>query len=202
MVETVSAFIPQTAWGQMFSDDDKNYLRRLVGGALSAAVAGENFAPVKPAGAALTQSGGCFVTYKTGGELRGCLGCFTSDQPLYLTVAAYANLSATADPRFAGNRLRPADLSRVEFEVSVLSPLTPCAAPEKIGLGRDGIYVRGDGRSGCFLPQVATETGWSVAEFWGNCCAGKAGLPADFWRSPHAELFTFTAEIITGKVKS
>ncbi|GHT02060.1 hypothetical protein FACS1894108_16110 [Planctomycetales bacterium] len=115
-----------------------------------------------------------------------------------MTVAAYANLSATADPHFVGDRLRPADLSRVEFEVSVLSPLMLCVAPEKIGIGRDGIYVRGGGRSGCFLPQVATETDWSVAEFCGNCCAGKAGLSAYFWRSPNAELFTFTAEIITG----
>ncbi len=49
--------------------------------------------------------------------------------------------------------------------------------------------------SGCFLPQVAEETGWSVEEFWSHCCRDKAGLDSDAWRRPDAERMTFTADV-------
>jgi AmmeMemoRadiSam system protein A len=184
----------------MFSEAEKNYLQRLVSQALAAAVAGEEFLPpLPPAPRWMVVGGGCFVTYKTAGNLRGCLGCFQAPTPLYVTVAEYANYSATGDPRFGGQRLKTAELAQVDWEVSLLSPLLACTAPEEISLGVHGIQVSdGRGRSGCFLPQVATETGWSVAEFWGHCCADKAGLPGDFWRRTGAKLFTFTAEIMAG----
>ena len=183
----------------MLTAGEQECLRGIVRRALAAAVGGERFVPDAPEAESLCRPGGCFVTYKTHGELRGCIGCFVSRQPLYLTVADYARASALDDPRFAGNRLRPGELADVTFDVSVLSPLAPCREPEKIVLGRDGIYVIGAGRSGCFLPQVATETGWTVEEFWGYCCAHKAGLPYDFWKTPAAELYTFTAEVVEGR---
>jgi uncharacterized protein (TIGR00296 family) len=107
--------------------------------------------------------------------------------------------SATKDPRFAGQRLTPADLQSLTFDVSVLSPLEECRDPLGIELGTHGIYIRHGWQSGCFLPQVATETGWSVEEFWSACCSHKAGLPADAWKTGMAEIFTFTAEIIEGR---
>ena len=186
----------------MLTENEKELLRGIVRRALETAVRGGEFTPDAPSKTeypALHAACGCFVTYKTVGELRGCIGCFVARQPLYLTVAEYARASALEDPRFADNRLRPAELAQVAFDISVLSPLQKCVAPEKIVLGRDGIYVTAAGRSGCFLPQVATETGWSVEEFWGSCCAHKAGLPYDFWKNPAAELYTFTAEVVEGK---
>lgn len=184
----------------MLSESEKKELCAIVRGSLQAAVTGGRFAPAPPAGApGLLRPGGCFVTYKTHGELRGCIGCFVSEKPLWQTVAEYARVAALEDPRFIGNRLRLAELPQVDFDVSVLSPLAPCREPEKIVLGTHGIYVRGGGRSGCFLPQVATETGWSVEEFWGYCCAHKAGLPYDFWRTSAAELYTFTAEVVAAR---
>ncbi|MDR1521171.1 MAG: AmmeMemoRadiSam system protein A [Planctomycetota bacterium] len=177
--------------------DERLLLGRIVRRSLAAALGGGEFRPVLEdgAGPALAERRGCFVTLKKDGALRGCLGCFVSETPLYLTVAAYARHSALDDRRFAANRLRLADLPLIDAEVSVLTRLSPCRDPEGIILGRHGIQVSRDGRSGCFLPQVATETGWSVEEFWGHCCRDKAGLAWDAWRRPGTVLSTFAAEV-------
>lgn len=180
----------------MLSDAGTRLLVGIARKSLQAAVRGGEFVPGDPGLKELQARCGCFVTYKTHGRLRGCIGCFTSSEPLYLTVARYAVLSATGDPRFAGDRLREDELGEVELDISVLSPLAPCDEPLEIELGRHGIYVSAAGRSGCFLPQVATETGWTKEQFWENCCSHKSGLRPDAWRTGDAELYTFTAEVI------
>lgn len=174
--------------------DDRRVLGGIVRAAFEAAVRGGRYVPEDPGRAALEERCGCFVTLKVDGALRGCLGCFVSRDPLYRTAAEYAAFSALEDPRFAGRRIGVAELDRAGIEVSVLSLLEACPEPGKIRLGVHGIYVSGHGRSGCFLPQVATETGWSVEEFWGHCCRDKAGLAWDAWREPGVEVKTFTAE--------
>lgn len=180
----------------MLSDSARATLIRIARTALHHAVEGRPFTPEDPGEPELAVAAGCFVTLKTGGRLRGCLGCFVSSEPVYRGVAAFAARSATEDPRFLNDRLRPEELPQVHLDISVLSPLVRCDDPEAIELGTHGIYIRQGGRSGCFLPQVATETGWTVEQFWSQCCAGKARLPADAWRRGEAELFTFTAEVI------
>ena len=182
----------------MYDGKQAELVRTIVRDALRAAVLGRMYEPPVPEDAAMHAPCGCFVTLKTDGQLRGCLGCFVSTEPLYLTVARLTADSALEDPRFADMRLTEAELPHVHFDVSILSPLEPCPDPESIELGRHGILIRRGGRSGCFLPQVATETGWSVAEFWGNCCSHKAGLPANAWRGADVERYMFTAEIIEG----
>ena len=174
---------------------DKRILGRLAWESLRRAIAGGEYRPDDPGRPVLLEKCGCFVTLKTGGALRGCLGCFTSDRPLYRTVPEYAALSATEDPRFAHNRLKPSDLPRVDMEISVLTPLEPCPEPEQIVPGVHGIYVSSGARSGCFLPQVATEMNWGVEDFWGHCCREKAGLDWDAWRRPGVRLMTFTADV-------
>ena len=63
-------------------------------------------------------------------------------------------------------------------------------------LGADGIYIVKGSRSGCFLPQVAEETGWTKEQFLDFCCTHKAGLPAKAWRDdPQAEVYLFSAEV-------
>ncbi len=177
------------------TERDRHALAGIARAALAAAVRGEGFVPEDPGLPDLLEKRGCFVTLKTGGRLRGCLGCFRSEQPLYRTVAEYACFSALKDPRFSGERLREGELPSVEVDISCLTPLAPCAEPEKITLGVHGIYVRSDGLSGCFLPQVAEETGWSVEEFWGHCCRDKAGLDWNAWQRPDTECMTFTADV-------
>ncbi len=144
---------------------------------------------------ALTACCGCFVTLKTRGKLRGCIGQFTSDRPLVELVVEMAEASASKDPRFFGHPLTAKDLRDLDVEISVLSPLEQTDNPLGLRLGVDGIYIKRGYASGCFLPQVATETGWTTEEFLSYCCSHKAGLPPDAWKDPRTEIYLFTAEV-------
>ncbi len=144
---------------------------------------------------ALTACCGCFVTLKTRGNLRGCIGQFTSDRPLVDLVAEMAEASASKDPRFFGHPLTAKDLRDLEVEISVLSPLERTANPLDLQPGVHGVYIKRGYASGCFLPQVATETGWTREEFLSYCCSHKAGLPPDAWKDPKTEVYLFTAEV-------
>lgn len=137
---------------------------------------------------------GCFVTLKNRGRLRGCIGRFTSDEPLIGLVAEMSRASATQDPRFMNDPITPGELADLDVEISVLSPLKKTDDPLSLRLGVDGIYIRRGCSSGCFLPQVATETGWSKEQFLSYCCSHKAGLAADAWKDPKTEVLLFTAD--------
>ena len=144
---------------------------------------------------------GCFVTLKNQGRLRGCIGQFTSDKPLVELVVEMAKASATGDPRFFADRITADELDELDIEISVLSPLKRTDEPLSLRLGVDGIYIKKGCASGCFLPQVATEAGWSKEEFLSYCCAHKAGLPADAWKDPSTEVYLFTAEVLGSEFK-
>jgi len=144
---------------------------------------------------------GCFVTLKNRGQLRGCIGQFTSDRPLIELVVEMAKASATGDPRFFADPITADELEQLDVEISVLSPLRKTDDPLSLRLGVDGIYIKRGCASGCFLPQVASETGWSKKEFLSYCCAHKAGLPADAWKDPETEVYLFTAEVFGAEFK-
>jgi len=140
---------------------------------------------------------GAFVTLRTNAELRGCIGRFIAQEPLWQVVREMAVAAAREDPRFFGMQLRPEELPRLHIEISVLSPLRRIRDPmTEVQLGTHGIYIKRGFNAGCFLPQVATETGWTKEEFLRHCCAGKAGLPPDTWKDPKTEVYVFTAEVI------
>jgi len=173
--------------------------RELLAIARSALVAAVSCEPLPKVGSSrseLQAKCGCFVTYKNRGRLRGCIGCFTSDRPLWQTVAEYAAISATQDFRFASNPITPRELADIDIEISVLSPLERIADPLGLKLGVHGIYIQRGGHAGCFLPQVATEHHMTKEQFLSECCAHKAGLSADAWRDPATSVSVFTAEVI------
>jgi len=143
----------------------------------------------------LNENCGCFVTIKNGEQLRGCIGQFTSEMPLIELVSQMARASATGDLRFFGNPITPEELHELDFEISVLSPLKKTDDPLGLRLGVDGIYIKKGCTSGCFLPQVATETGWTKEQFLSYCCSHKAGLPSNAWKDRNTEVFLFTAEV-------
>jgi AmmeMemoRadiSam system protein A len=144
---------------------------------------------------------GCFVTLKNHGRLRGCIGQFTSDSPLIELVGQMANSSATGDPRFFADPISADELDQLDVEISVLSPLQRTDEPLSLRLGVDGIYIKKGHTSGCFLPQVATETGWSKEEYLSYCCAHKAGLAPDAWQDPETEVYLFTADVFGAEFK-
>ena len=145
---------------------------------------------------------GCFVTLKNQGQLRGCIGQFTSEIPLIELVVEMAKASATGDPRFLADPITEAELNQLDVEISVLSPLERTNEPLSLRLGVDGIYIKKGSASGCFLPQVATETGWSKEEFLSYCCAHKAGLSPDAWKDAETEVYLFTAEVFGSEFKN
>lgn len=141
---------------------------------------------------------GVSVTLKRDGRLRGCLGHFQSKTALYKLVAMTAASSATEDPRFTLDRIYPEEVERLHIEISILSPMRKIEDPLDFRLGVDGIYIKsGGGRTGCFLPQVATETGWSKEQFLSRCCDSKDGLSSDAWKDDDVEVFVFTVEIVS-----
>jgi uncharacterized protein (TIGR00296 family) len=87
-----------------------------------------------------------------------------------------------------------AELEDMSVDVSVLSPLMPVGHFKEIKVGRDGVVISHEGRSGVFLPEVATEQGWD-RETLLTQVSRKAGLPPDAWKKG-ARLFRFTTEAI------
>lgn len=140
---------------------------------------------------------GAFVTLHKNGELRGCIGNIIGKEPLYLTVRDMAIEAAVGDPRFSPLEL--SELKEVEIEISVLTPLQKIESIDEIQLGTHGVLVKKGFRSGVFLPQVATETGWSKEEFLSYLCAHKAGLSADAWKDKSLEIYVFSAEVFSEK---
>lgn len=145
----------------------------------------------------LNKNMGAFVTLNKGGDLRGCIGNLVGSQPIYLTVRDMAVEAAVDDPRFSPLSLK--ELKEVEVEISVLSPLTRVKSADEIELGKHGVLVSKGARSGVFLPQVATETGWSKEEFLNNLCSHKAGLPESSWKDKDTEIYIFSAEVFSEK---
>jgi uncharacterized protein len=101
-----------------------------------------------------------------------------------------------SDPRFVHQPVTRHELPDLEIEISVLSPLRPAPGPLEFDLAIDGVYLIWGQRAGCFLPQVARETGWCREHLLDRLCAEKMGLPAGSWRDPRAKLFLFTALMI------
>lgn len=132
---------------------------------------------------------GAFVTLHNKGELRGCIGRFTSPDALYKVIQKMAISSATQDSRFPKVELK--ELNEIDIEISVLTPLHKIDSIDEIKMGIHGIYIKKDFSSGTFLPQVAVETGWTKEEFLGYCSKNKVGIGWDGWKN--AEIYIYEA---------
>ncbi len=140
----------------------------------------------------LRQPRGAFVTLRKAGRLRGCIGKLTPKCSLAETVSEMAAAAATRDPRFPP--VKKEELTALEVEISVLSPLRRVSDISRIRVGIHGIYILNGHRSGLLLPQVAEEYGWDRIEFLEQTC-GKARLAKDAWRHPDTEIYIFSAEV-------
>ena len=101
----------------------------------------------------LAQKRGVFVTLKKNGQLRGCIGDFSANEPLWEKVKKMALAAAFDDPRFLP--LSPEELDEIKIEISVLSPMRKVNSVEEIEMGKHGVYLKYGQRSATFLPQVA-----------------------------------------------
>jgi uncharacterized protein len=143
----------------------------------------------------LQDQNGAFVTLHKRGSLRGCIGIFQCEDPLYITVGSMAKASAYEDPRFPP--LDKKELKDIDIEISVLSPLKLIKNVEEIEVGKHGIYIIKKYHRGVLLPQVAVEQGWDRETFLSHTCL-KAGLAPDSWKGD-VEIYTFTADIFGEK---
>ncbi len=130
---------------------------------------------------------GVFVSLYNKKELRACLGQMTSDLPLYKTLEQTTASAASRDYRF--KPIKRKELNQIKIELSLLSPLTKIDGPDEIELGKHGIYIEKDGRSGTFLPQVSEKYDWTVEEFLGHCAESKTGIGWNGWKT--ANLFVY-----------
>uniref|UniRef100_A0A7C4EMA5 AmmeMemoRadiSam system protein A n=1 Tax=Fundidesulfovibrio putealis TaxID=270496 RepID=A0A7C4EMA5_9BACT len=175
------------------TQDDKDQLKRIVREAIAAGLDGDmGWLPPERAAPRLRHNFGAFVTLNLDGMLRGCIGHLTADAPLWRTIAEMARAAAFQDPRF-----EPVDRSeavRLEVEISVLGPITPCPDPELVEIGRHGLLVARGGKQGLLLPQVPVEWGWNRRTFLEQTCR-KAGIAPDAWTKPDTRLFWFEAAV-------
>lgn len=140
---------------------------------------------------------GVFVTLTMNGQLRGCIGFPYPMIPLGEAIREAAFSAAQQDPRFPP--VSPPELDTIRIEVTILTPpevlaSVPLDRPGEVEVGRHGLIVRGFGRSGLLLPQVAEEYGWDSAAFLDHTCS-KAGLAAGCWKDREIELFRFEGQI-------
>ena len=135
---------------------------------------------------------GAFVTLNVDGRLRGCIGQFTSDNPLYEVVNQMAVASAFQDTRFLP--LTKDEFNKIRIEISVLGPLKKINNISEIVLGKHGIYIKKGTRAGTMLPQVATGNHWTLEQFLGYTSRDKAGLGWDGWKN--ADIYTYEAVVL------
>ena len=140
----------------------------------------------------LNQERGAFVTLKKSGELRGCIGYTSSLKPLYLTVRDTATYAALRDPRFPP--VSASELPKLEYEISVLSPLRRVLDVRQVKVGQHGLLMKDDTHEGILLPQVPVEEKWDRQKFLEETCA-KAGMRAGCWKDESTDIFQFTAVV-------
>lgn len=173
------------------TDAEKLFLLGVARSAIVSYVTSREVEKVVSDSPGLLQQSGCFVTIHQNSQLRGCIGNFISDQPLYLLVQEMAVAAATRDPRFYP--MKADDLRSFDLEISVLSPLTRISDLDDIRVGEHGLYLIKGHNRGVLLPQVAVEYGWDRDEFLRHTCL-KAGLPENAWQQ-ECEIYIFSAQI-------
>jgi AmmeMemoRadiSam system protein A len=178
---------------QLLSEGSRRALLDLARGSLEAHFRGE---PPPRLGSDRAEGFGepraLFVTLRKRSDLRGCIGTLAPEGDLSRTVPRFALRAALNDPRFPP--LTPEELPECRIEISVLTAPRELEDPQDVVVGRDGLIIEGQGRSGLLLPQVATEWGFDRERFLSEV-SRKAGLPGDAWRSPGVRLWTFQAEV-------
>lgn len=125
----------------------------------------------------------CFVTLRTSGDLRGCIGSVEASRPLVIDVADRAFAAANRDPRFSP--VRANELENLEISISVLSPLeslTVASQEELLNQLRpeiDGLIVQEVTSRGVFLPAVWAQLP-NPRDFLRQL-KKKAALGEDYW---------------------
>ena len=164
--------------------------------AIRAGLRGEAYAPMDNPDPLLMQPAGCFVSLHDhqAHQLRGCIGSLDASRPLLTTLISSAR-SVLDDPRFIHFPVTLAELPQLQLELSILSPLKLVLKIHWRSIRPpEGIYLTIGSRTGCFLPQVARETGWNKEQLlFGALHRRRWASPSIAWEN--AVLEAATADI-------
>jgi len=103
-----------------------------------------------------------------------------------------ATLAATQDPRFP--QVSASELPKLEYEISVMSPLRRVTDVQQIKVGQHGLLMKNGDSEGILLPQVPVEQQWDRQTFLEQTCR-KAGMRSDCWQDENTDIFSFTAVV-------
>lgn len=180
------------------SEAEQHQLKALVWQVLqNSVVQGKFTLPPPPSSTALQQMAASFVTLYLHNELRGCIGAYIANYPLWEDVCRHAYSSAFEDNRFAP--LSGDELKHIRFDVSILSPLTQIinnseqALIDQLHVGVDGLLLKEYSRTALFLPTV-----WHSLpdpKVFVRELKQKGGWPEGYWATS-IELFRFTTTLI------
>jgi AmmeMemoRadiSam system protein A len=88
----------------------------------------------------------------------------------------------------------PPELSQLQYEISVLSPLRRVLDVRLVKVGQDGLLMRNGEHQGLLLPQVPVEQKWDRLHFLEETCA-KAGMNSACWKDENTDIFRFSAVV-------
>ena len=176
-----------------YTQEEERAMTAMARAALEKLLNGEALPKFVPQSNRLKESSGVFVTLKSRGQLRGCIGYVEGRKPLYQAIPAMAAAAAFEDPRFPP--LAKNELAGLKIEVTILSPLHKVKDFDEIEVGRHGILVKSGFNQGLLLPQVAAEENWDRKAFLKHACL-KAGLDPDDFRKESVEVYTFEGAVI------
>lgn len=186
-----------------FTEAEKNELKVLVRKALKEAVINHALLPAtEPVSTALLNIKPCFITFHVKDKLRGCIGTYSEDNPLWDNVRQYTFYSACRDYRF--EPISKSELSDVNFTISILSALQQLPNTGEADLlqllrvGEDGLLLKQSQRSAIFLPAVWEKL--PTPDEFVTALKEKGGWDSDYW-SPDIEIFIFSTDIIEDRWK-
>jgi AmmeMemoRadiSam system protein A len=182
----------------MFSNEEKEKLLKLARTTIEKYITQDIIPKFEDKDPVLSGLYGAFVTIHNHGKLRGCIGMIEGTQPLFETIIEMAIEASTNDPRFIP--VAPDEIKELDIEISVLTPKRRIKSIDEIELGKHGVIVKRGFSGGVYLPQVATETGWTKEQFMESLCSGKAGMPPDAYKDPKTEIYVFEAEVFGEKM--
>ncbi|MFH1771567.1 MAG: AmmeMemoRadiSam system protein A [Candidatus Omnitrophota bacterium] len=147
----------------------------------------------------LKSPGPCFVTLnKKNYGLRGCIGMFSFDTPLYKNIISRTIAAATQDYRFPV--VRAEELKDIKVEVSILTEPQPLQFKDPDDLLNnlqvfvDGVILYTSYGSSTYLPQVWEQLP-DKEQFLTHLCQ-KHGAPGDFWKTNYKQLRVETYQAI------
>lgn len=146
--------------------------------------------------APLQETGASFVTLTINGELRGCIGTLSAQQPLAEDVREHAVAAALNDYRFTP--VAESELADINIEISRLTSPQPVkyGSPKEILAAIrphiDGVIIRSGSRRATFLPQVWEKIP-DPEQFLGSLCL-KMGVDFNYWRVNDLEVLVYQVE--------